>query len=75
MMIIVRLFPRMDINKVWDYVEGDLIKKAESDGVTPLYATQTEGMMSVGVIFDVKDPDNIADFLTENLANYDDIHQ
>jgi hypothetical protein len=64
----------MDINKVWDYVESDLIKNAEKEGVTPLYATQTEGMMSVGVIFDVKDPDNIADFLTENLAHYDEIH-
>jgi hypothetical protein len=73
-MLIVRLFPKMDLSKVWAYVESDLIKKAESEGVTPLYATQTEGMMSVGVIFDVKDPDNIADFLTENLANYDEIH-
>jgi hypothetical protein len=73
-MLIVRLFPKMEISKVWDYVESDLIKKAESDGVTPLYATQTEGMMSVGVIFDVTDPDNIADFLTENLAHYDEIH-
>ena len=25
-------------------------------------------MMSVGVIFDVKDPENIAHFLTENLT-------
>ena len=74
MMLIVRLFPKMDLNKVWDYVESDLIRKAESDGVTPLYASQTEGMMSVGVIFDVKDPDKIAEFLTENLAHYDEIH-
>jgi hypothetical protein len=64
----------MDLNKIWEYVESDMIKNSESEGVTPLYATQTEGMMSVGVIFDVKDPDNIADFLTENLAHYDEIH-
>ena len=74
MMLIVRLFPKIDLSKVWDYVESNLITNAESDGVTPLYASQTEGMMSVGVIFDVKDPDNIADFLTENLAHYDEIH-
>lgn len=73
MMIIVRLFPRMDLNKIWDYVEDDMIKKAEATGVTPLYASQSEGMMSVAVIFDVSDPDNIADFLTENLAHYDEI--
>lgn len=64
----------MDLKKIWDYVESDMITKEESEGVTPLYATQTEGMMSVGVIFDVKDPDSIANFLTENLANYDEIH-
>ena len=74
MMIIVRLFPKMDLKKIWDYVEGDMVLKAKSNNVTPLYATQTEGMMNVGIIFDVKDSDNIADFLTDNLANYDEIH-
>ena len=53
MMLIVRLFPKMDLSKVWDYVESDLITNAESDGVTPLYASQTEGMMSVGVILNL----------------------
>ncbi|MCJ7571574.1 MAG: Lrp/AsnC ligand binding domain-containing protein [Candidatus Thermoplasmatota archaeon] len=42
--------------------------------VTPLYATQSEGMMSVGVIFDVKDPDNIAHFLTENITKCYECH-
>ncbi|MBU0496904.1 MAG: hypothetical protein KKC68_03005 [Candidatus Thermoplasmatota archaeon] len=74
MMLIVRMFPRMDINKVWDYVEKDLVKSEATKYVTPLYATQTEGMMSVGVIFDVKDPDNIAHFLVDHLANYDEVH-
>lgn len=74
MMIICRLTPKSDLNKVWEYVESDLIRKTESEGITPLYATQSEGMMSVGIIFDVKDPDSIADFLTENLAKYDEIH-
>ncbi len=74
MMLIVRMFPRMDINKVWDYVEKDLIKSEATKYVTPLYATQTEGMMSVGVIFDVKDPDNIAHFLVDHLAKYDEVH-
>ena len=64
----------MDLKKIWDYVEGDMVLKAKSNNVTPLYATQTEGMMNVGIIFDVKDSDNIADFLTDNLANYDEIH-
>ncbi len=74
MMLIVRMFPRMDISKVWEYVEKDLVSSEATKLVTPLYATQTEGMMSVGVIFDVKDPDNIAHFLVDHLANYDEVH-
>jgi len=73
MMMIVRLFPKSDLNKVWHYVEN-VIAKESSDVVTPLYSAQLEGMMSVGVIFDVKDPDNIAHFLTETLSNFDECH-
>jgi hypothetical protein len=73
MMMIVRLFPKTDLNKVWNYVEN-VIAKESSNVVTPLYATQAEGMMNVGVIFDVKDPDNIAHFLTETLSKFDECH-
>jgi DNA-binding Lrp family transcriptional regulator len=73
MMMIVRLFPKTDLNKVWNYVEN-VIAKESSDVVTPLYSAQLEGMMSVGIIFDVKDPDNIAHFLTETLSDFDECH-
>jgi hypothetical protein len=72
-MLIVRLFPKTDLNKVWNYVEN-IIGKEKSDVVTPLYSAQLEGMMSVGIIFDLKDPDNIAHFLTETLSNFDECH-
>jgi len=73
MMVIVRLFPKTDLNKVWNFVEN-VIAKESSDAVTPLYSAQLEGMMSVGVIFNVKDPDNIAHFLTETLSDFDECH-
>ncbi len=73
MMIIVRLHPKMDINAVWNYVENEIPKQA-TDTAIPLYATQAEGMMSVGVIFDVKDPDNIAHFLTEAIPKCEECH-
>jgi hypothetical protein len=73
MMMIVRMYPKTDLNKVWHYVEN-VIGKETSDVVTPLYSAQLEGMMSVGVIFDVKDPDNIAHFLTETLSDFDECH-
>jgi hypothetical protein len=73
MMIIVRLFPKADLNKAWQFVEN-VIAKESREGVTPLYATQAEGMMSVGIIFDIEDPDNIAHFLTETLSKCDHCH-
>lgn len=71
--MIVRMYPKTDLNKVWHYVEN-VIAKEKSDVVTPLYSAQLEGMMSVGVIFNVKDPDNIAHFLTETLSKFDECH-
>ena len=73
MMMIVRLFPKTDLEKVWNYVEN-VIGKETTEYITPLYSAQLEGMMSVGVIFDVKDPDYIAHFLTETLSGFDECH-
>jgi hypothetical protein len=73
MMIIVRLHPKADLNKVWEFVENT-IEKESIKGVIPLYATQAEGMMSVGIIFDVKDPDDIAPFLTEAVSKCEECH-
>jgi len=73
MLMIVRLYPKIDINKIWDYVEHDM-KEKPSKAITPLYATQTEGMMDVGIIFDVKDPDDIAPFLTEEIVKCPEVH-
>jgi len=73
-MIIARLSPKSDLNKIWNYVENTITKEEATKYVTPLYATQAEGMMSVAVIFNVKDPDNIAHFLTETLAKCDECH-
>ncbi|MCK4332009.1 MAG: hypothetical protein KAV40_00330 [Thermoplasmatales archaeon] len=73
MMMIVRLYPKIDLNETWKFVEN-VIAKESTEEVIPLYATQAEGMMSIGVIFDVKDPDNIAHFLTETLSKCEHCH-
>lgn len=67
-----RLSPKTNLDKIWDYVENNIPR--ESKYATPLYATQAEGMMSVGVIFAVNDSDHIAHFLIENLAKCDECH-
>ena len=73
MLIIVRLYPKVDITGLWHYVEHD-IKDNASKSMIPLYATQTEGMMDVGIIFDVTDPDDIAHFLTEEIIKCPEVH-
>jgi len=72
MLMIVRLFPKTDISKVWNYVENHI--KEENAEVVPLYATQTEGMMNIGVIFDVKEPDSLTEFITEEIVKCDEIN-
>jgi DNA-binding Lrp family transcriptional regulator len=73
MLMIVRLYPKTDLNKIWNYVENE-IKEETLKAITPLYATQTEGMMDIGVIFDVEDPDNLARFLTEEVVKCSEVH-
>jgi len=73
MMMIVRLYPKVDINKIWDYVENEMIEST-SKNLTPLYATQTEGMMNIGIIFDVQNPDDISPFLTEEIVKCNEVH-
>jgi len=68
MMIIARLYPKMDLNKVWNYVENEIAKES-TNLVTPLYATQTEGMMSVGVILMLKTWTISLIFLQKMLPN------
>ena len=54
--MIVRLYPKTDLSKVWNYIETE-IKDNPDASFRPLFATQTEGMMDIGLIFDVEQPD------------------
>jgi len=73
MLMIVRLYPKTDLSKVWNYVENE-IKNNPEHPITPLYAAQNEGMLDVGLIFDVKEPEDISDFLTEEIVKCDEVH-
>ncbi len=73
MLMIVRLYPKTDLSRVWNYIENE-IKDDPSKPITPLYATQTEGMMDVGLIFNVESPDDISNFLTEEIVKCDEVH-
>ena len=71
--MIVRLYPKTDLSRVWNYVENE-IRDDASKPYTPLYASQSEGMMNVGVIIDVNKPNDITSFLTEDIVKCDEIH-
>ena len=73
MILIVRLYPKRDITKVWEHIEKR-IEEEPSNLITPLYASQTEGMCNVSLFFDAIQPDNIAHFLTENLSQCEQCH-
>ena len=73
MLMIVRLYPKTDLSRVWNYIESE-IRNDPQKNITPLYATQTEGMMDIGLIFDVKHTDDISEFLTEEIIKCDEVH-
>lgn len=73
MLMIVRLYPKTDLSRVWNYIESE-IRDDPQKKITPLYATQTEGMMDIGLIFDVKHTDDISEFLTEDIIKCDEVH-
>jgi hypothetical protein len=73
MMMIARLYPKTNLDRIWSFVENE-IKATPSRSLTPLYATQTEGMMDVGIIFEAEDPEDIATFLTEEIPRCDEVH-
>jgi len=71
MLMIVRLFPKTDLSRVWNYIEEHI--KEEHNDLIPLYATQSEGMINVGIIFDVKEVDSLTEFITEEIVKCDEI--
>lgn len=73
MLMIVRLYPKTDISRVWNYIEAK-VKNEESKPFTPLYATQTEGMLDAGIILDVDEPDDLSEFITEEIVKCDELH-
>jgi len=73
MLMIVRLYPKTDLSRVWNYVESE-VKDQNYEKITPLYATQSEGMMNVGIIFNVDEPDSLASFITEEITKCEEVH-
>ena len=68
MMIIVRIFPKGDLNGTWDRVIGNL-EKLSNDRCVPLYLSQREEENIMTIIYDVQDTDSFADIVAGSIPS------
>jgi hypothetical protein len=68
MMIIVRIFPKGELNESWDRVLNNL-EKISNEHCTPLYLSQQEEKNFMSLIYDVKDVDLFGDILVKNIPS------
>lgn len=72
--IIVRLFAKSSLSKLWDDIETH-IPKFESKELVPLYASQQEAQDFISVIFEAKNFEVLRDVLTNNLPTLVDVRK
>lgn len=66
MMFVVRLRPRAEIDKVWNWVSKAFTGK-KADDVVPLYVSQREDHHYVDTILEAKDSEQLANFLIKQV--------
>jgi len=72
MTIIVRLFAKKSLDKLWADIENHL-PKFESKNLVPLYASQQEAKSYITVIFEAKNFEVLKDVLTTNIPTLVDV--
>ncbi|UCD92030.1 MAG: hypothetical protein JSV43_07315 [Methanobacteriota archaeon] len=72
MMLIVRLHPRFEVQKIWDFVQKEF-RHYESEHVLPLWASQMENRNYISVLFETNDVDSITEFLIDEVSKCDEI--
>ena len=68
MMMILRIFPKVDLNDSWTRTLSNVDKISNKD-CTPLYASQQEEKDFVSIMYDVKDIDGFADVLVKQIPS------
>ncbi len=74
MTIIVRLFAKKSLDRLWEDIENHL-PKFESKNLVPLYASQQEAKSYITVIFEAKNFEVLKDVLTTNLPTLVDVRK
>ncbi|WP_455391740.1 hypothetical protein [[Eubacterium] cellulosolvens] len=70
--MVLKLYPKGDQNKVWDYVLNNF-DPSWSDMVVPVQMSQHIGDNIVGILFNVDNLDHMVNFLTYKIGECDEI--
>ena len=74
MTIIVRLFARISLAKLWEDIENN-VQMFESKDIVPLYASQQEAKSFISVILEVTNFEVLKNFLVNNLPTMVDVRK
>ena len=72
MMLMVRLHPKYELKKVWDFVEAEF-NEYQSKDIHPLWASHLENRNYVNVLFETNDVDAMAEFLIDEVNRCEEI--
>jgi hypothetical protein len=72
MMLILRLHPKYELKKVWDFVEKEF-KDYQSKDILPLFASHLEHRNHVSLLIETDNMDSIADMLATDVGNCDEV--
>jgi DNA-binding Lrp family transcriptional regulator len=72
MLMVLKLYPKGDQNKVWDYIIKNFDKSVE-ETVTPIQITEHMGDNVIGILFNVNDMDDMVNFLTYRIGECEEI--
>ncbi|MFX0208872.1 MAG: hypothetical protein ACFFDT_23010, partial [Candidatus Hodarchaeota archaeon] len=67
MMLIVRMYPQYEVDKVWDYAEDRFSKYKKMD-IVPLFMSQHDYQNFISVVCEANKPDMLADFFGSEIA-------
>jgi hypothetical protein len=72
MLMVLKLNPKGDQDKVWDYVINNF-DESVSETVTPIQITEHVGDNVLGILFNVDKLDDMVNFLTQRIGACEDI--
>lgn len=72
MLMVLKLNPKGDQDKVWDYVISNF-DESVSETVTPIQITEHVGDNILGILFNIDKLDDMVNFLTQRIGACEDI--